>query len=68
MDYWELYDRQKDPNETKSFYDDPAYADTVKELKAELARLRKELKVPDEIPKEAYGSLFAPPKKKKDKK
>jgi arylsulfatase A-like enzyme len=64
-DYWELYDRQKDPQETKSFYSDPAYADTVKELKAELEKLRKELQVPDQPPKQAFGNLFAPPKKKK---
>jgi arylsulfatase A-like enzyme len=65
-DYWELYDRQKDPNETKSFYSDPTYADTVKELKTELDKLRKYLKVPEETPKEAFGGLFAPPKKKKN--
>jgi arylsulfatase A-like enzyme len=64
VDYWGLYDREKDPNETKDFYSDPAYAGTVKELKAELARLRKELKVPDRIPQEAYGRLFMPLKKK----
>ncbi len=64
-DYWELYDRQKDPNETKSFYADPTYADTVKELRAELDKLRKDLKVPDETPKEAFGNLLVPPKKKK---
>ena len=62
-DYWELYDRQKNPNEMKSFYADPAYADTVKELRAELDRLRKELKVPDETPKEAFGDLLTPKKK-----
>jgi arylsulfatase A-like enzyme len=65
-DYWELYDRQKDPNETKNFYADPAYAETVKQLHAELERLRKELKVPDELPKEAFGNLLTPPKKKKE--
>src|SRR6185436_873402 len=47
VDYWELFDREKDPNETKSFYDDPAYADTVTELKAETQRLRQQLKVPE---------------------
>ncbi len=66
MDYWELYDREKDPNETKSFYNDPAYADTIKELKGEVTRLRKELQVPDMPAKEAYGNLFAVPKKKKN--
>jgi arylsulfatase A-like enzyme len=65
-DYWELYDREKDPNELKNFYADPAYAETVKQLHAELERLRKELKVPDEIPKEAFGNLLTPPKKKKE--
>jgi arylsulfatase A-like enzyme len=64
-DYWELYDREKDPNEMRSVFADPAYADTVKALKDELERLRKELKVPSETPREAFGSLFAQPKKKK---
>jgi len=39
---WELFDLQKDPDELGSVYDDPAYAEVVAELKAELARLRKE--------------------------
>lgn len=38
---WELFDLQKDTDELKSVYDDPAYADTVKELKAELKRLQE---------------------------
>jgi arylsulfatase A-like enzyme len=38
---WELFDLQKDAGERKSVYADPAYADVVKELKAELTRLRK---------------------------
>lgn len=63
-DYWELYDRHTDPLELKSVYDDPAYAGIVRELRAELARLRKELKVPETPPREAYGSLFDPPPKK----
>ncbi len=64
VDYWELYDREKDPEEVRSYYNDPAYADVVKELKQELARLRAELKVPAEAPKEAYGRLYQEPKKK----
>lgn len=55
VDYWELYDRQKDPHEVRDFYKDPAYADTVKELQKELVGLQKELKVPTETPREAYG-------------
>jgi arylsulfatase A-like enzyme len=64
-DYWELYDREKDPNETKNFYADPAYADTIKQLHAELEKLRKDLKVPEKNVDEAYGQLLMPPKKKK---
>lgn len=47
VNYWELFDREKDPQEMKSFYEDPAYAKTRAELHTELTRLRKELKVPD---------------------
>jgi arylsulfatase A-like enzyme len=65
LDYWELYDRENDPNETRSVYSDPAYAAIVKELHDELKRLRHELQVPDTSPPEAYGSLFQQPKKKK---
>ncbi len=42
IDAWELYDLQNDPHELKNIYDDPAYRDVVKELKAELARLQKQ--------------------------
>lgn len=52
FDYWELFDRQADPKELKSVFDDPKYAATRKELEAELAKLRKELKVPDPDPPE----------------
>jgi len=62
VDYWELFDRKADPNELTSFYDKPEYAGVQKELKAELDRLRKELKVPDPDPVETL------PRKKKDKK
>lgn len=55
-DYWELFDRQKDPKELRSVYADPAYAPTVAELEKELTRLRKELKVPDEIPARFFGN------------
>jgi uncharacterized sulfatase len=47
IDEWELYDLRKDPREMKNVLDDPAYADTVKKLKAELQRLRNELKDTD---------------------
>jgi len=44
IDEWELYDLEKDPNEMKNVLADPAYADIVKDLKAELKRLRKKYK------------------------
>lgn len=56
VDDWELLDRQKDPLETKSFYNDPAYADTVKELKAELTRLQAEVKETIPPPRFAFGN------------
>ena len=52
VDEWELYDLSKDPHELNNLIADPACADTVKELKAELERLRKELEVPDDVPTE----------------
>jgi arylsulfatase A-like enzyme len=50
MNYWELIDTQSDPQELKSVYGDPAYAQVQADLTAELARLRKELQVPDQDP------------------
>lgn len=41
---WELFDRAKDPQQMRNVYSDLGYATTVRELRAELQRLRKELK------------------------
>ncbi len=46
---WELYDLHRDPREMKNLYRDPAYARVVKKLKAELYRLKKELKDEDQF-------------------
>ena len=43
-DCWELFDLEKDPHELKSVYKDPAYAQTVAELKKELKRLMEKYK------------------------
>ncbi len=56
VDDWELLDRQVDPLETKSFYNDPAYAEVRRELHAELARLRKEVGDTEPPPRSAYGN------------
>ena len=44
IDEWELYDLEKDPKEMKNVFGDPAYAETVKELKVELQALREKYK------------------------
>ncbi len=39
---WELFDIEKDPREMHNLYDEPQYAEVIKELKAEMDRLQKE--------------------------
>ncbi len=56
VDDWELLDREKDPLEVKNFYNDPSYAATVKELSAELQRLRVEVDETGEPPRKAHGN------------
>ncbi len=46
--YAELFDRQSDPQELVNVIDDPQRAQVLGELRTELARLRAELKVPDQ--------------------
>lgn len=48
-DQWELYDLTKDPSELKNVYADPAYAAVREQLKAEMYRLKKELKDDDQF-------------------
>ncbi len=43
LDEWELFDLEKDPDELRSVYGDPAYAEVTAELKAEIERLQREL-------------------------
>jgi arylsulfatase A-like enzyme len=57
MDYWTLMDRETDPNEMTNVYAKPEYSDTVKELHAELDRLRSELKVPSEDAPESFSRM-----------
>lgn len=49
IDQWELFDLKNDPREINNIYADPAQAGTVKRLKAELYRLKKELKDEDQF-------------------
>lgn len=52
---WELYDTESDPDENHNVYDDPAYADVVAELTAELDRLKRHYGDTDE----RYPELLA---------
>jgi arylsulfatase A-like enzyme len=49
QDQWEMYDLARDPREMRNLYDDPAHAPAVARLKAELQRLKKELKDDDQF-------------------
>jgi arylsulfatase A-like enzyme len=71
VDYWELFDRSKDPLELRNVAELPEYRPVVEELKREVSRLRAELKVPAEPPQAAYGNPpapFGPPAKKQQAK
>ena len=48
IDEWELYDLHKDPDELNNVIDDPTYANVLKQLKDELARLRNKFKDTEE--------------------
>jgi arylsulfatase A-like enzyme len=53
VNYWELFDLEKDPHELRSVYGQKEYAELQKELEKELTRLRTELKVPEKDPPES---------------
>ena len=56
IDEWELFDREKDPEEVRNVAGDPSYASVVEELKHEVSQLRDELKVPAQPPRAAFGN------------
>ena len=45
---WEFYDLEKDPMELRNAYNDPEYADIIKEMKFELKKTREEVGDTDE--------------------
>ena len=53
FNYWELFDLKKDPRELKSVHGRPEYAAAQRDLEEELARLRRDLKVPPADPHES---------------
>jgi len=51
IDDWELFDLKEDPNELRSVFNDPEYAEVQQYMKSELKRLRKQYAVgPDDDP------------------
>jgi arylsulfatase A-like enzyme len=46
---WELYDRNKDPQEMKNVFEDPDYADIVAKLKVQLTELRVKYKDTEDL-------------------
>lgn len=65
VDYWELFDTEKDPQEMTDVLGQTDYAATEKQLRAELQRLRTELKVTDEHPRSWFGRGDGKPAPKK---
>jgi arylsulfatase A-like enzyme len=53
---WEMYDLATDPDELHNLYSDPSQQQTIAELKAELYRLKKEVKDDDQ-----YANQQPPP-------
>jgi len=57
---WELYDLKFDPYEVSNLYDNPTYARVQTRMHAELARLRKDLVVPEDDPESSHIPDFPP--------
>lgn len=57
VDEWELYDRKKDPMEMNNVYDDPAYADTVAQMKEKLTAIRDKYADSDSL-SEQYIDIY----------
>jgi arylsulfatase A-like enzyme len=55
VDYWELFDRAKDPDEMRSVFNDAAYADVQKQLLQQVTSLRTEFREPEKDDPKAYG-------------
>ncbi|MEC9032664.1 MAG: sulfatase/phosphatase domain-containing protein [Planctomycetota bacterium] len=60
IDEWELFDLAKDPSEMRSVHASAQYAGVLKHMKGELAKLRKQYKVPP-APKLRKGETLFPP-------
>jgi len=56
VDYWELFDREKDPGEMRSVFGHPAYAEVQSKLMQEVLRQRVVLKEPAKDDPASFGS------------
>jgi arylsulfatase A-like enzyme len=56
-DYWELFDREKDPGEMRSVFGSPAFADVQTKLMQEVSRLRTQFKEPAQDDPKAFGNV-----------
>lgn len=65
VDEWELYDRKNDPNELNNVYNDPKYAEIVKELRVKLKDLRVQYKDSPELDQK-YIDIYNNMKVEKD--
>jgi arylsulfatase A-like enzyme len=64
INQWEFFDLVNDPHELKNRSSDPAQAETIKSLKAELSRLKAELKDNDQFQdSQPKGGVDGPPTK-----
>jgi arylsulfatase A-like enzyme len=55
VDYWELFDREKDPGEMRSVFGNPAYTDVQTNLMQEVLRQRTALMEPKTDDPKAFG-------------
>jgi arylsulfatase A-like enzyme len=62
---WELFDNEKDPQQLRSVYADPAYTRTAADLKGELARLRTLFGDSEAITPQAQGGKSGGARRKK---
>ena len=59
-DQWELFDLVNDPYEVHNLYGEPGMAPLTSTLKAELARLKREVRDVDQFANERAGSFSQP--------
>lgn len=65
VDDWELYDLQRNPEETRNYFHDPEYRQVIQDLRTELDRLRLVYHVPKTAPRSAYGNEAFPGEKRR---